>query len=171
MADEVKVSELPTSDSCNNAAIFVCDVAGVTSTVTRAIILTADTGEQLKLKGAHDTEFLFETNGGIFVHPKNGQGIAFFVTDTDNAHLVLGGDGSITGNAYGSGDIHWNCGGATIWMEDDGDVIVQCASGKVLTLSYDPLTSSDWSGDPATVWEALDRIASKVAAFTGGPIP
>jgi hypothetical protein len=36
---------------------------------------------------------------------------------------------------------------------------------------YTPNASGDWDGDPATVQEALDRLAAAVAGLLGGPIP
>lgn len=38
-------------------------------------------------------------------------------------------------------------------------------------LNYTPSTPVDWDGSPASVPEALDRIASSVALLLSGPIP
>lgn len=45
------------------------------------------------------------------------------------------------------------------------------AANKQYVDTYSPSTSGDWSGDPATVHEALDRLAAAVAGLLGGPVP
>lgn len=36
---------------------------------------------------------------------------------------------------------------------------------------YVPSTPADWAGDPASVEDALNRLAAAVAGLLGGPIP
>lgn len=59
---------------------------------------------------------------------------------------------------------------------DAGDGIDIAPTGNTLTISatdaYVPTTPADWDGTaPATIQEALDRLASAVVGLLGGPIP
>lgn len=38
-------------------------------------------------------------------------------------------------------------------------------------VGYTPANSGDWSGDPTSLHEAINRIAAVVATLNGGPIP
>lgn len=59
------------------------------------------------------------------------------------------------------------------YLSWDGGGTVSTGSfdGTPNSISYTPGSSGSWAGDPSTVQQALDRIASAVAAFTGNPIP
>lgn len=45
------------------------------------------------------------------------------------------------------------------------------AATKQYVDTYVPGVSADWAGDPATLQEALDRLAAAVAGLLGAPIP
>lgn len=48
---------------------------------------------------------------------------------------------------------------------------VQTAINLKLNSAFVPGESADWDGDPATVQEAIDRLASAVAGLLTTPIP
>ena len=53
----------------------------------------------------------------------------------------------------------------------DQSNVTESAVGDGGALPYNPGAPPDWVAPPATVGEALDRIAAAVVALSGGPIP
>lgn len=168
---EIAVSALPVSSFCASASIIVANVGGTTSTVTRAILLTSNGAERIQLSGFASSYVMIESNGGIFIAPQNAQGFVVFHSGSGAAALAVSGVGDVEFTSHGVGtSIYMYGDGSELTLQGTG-VVIEPNTGGTVFITYNPLTSGDWSGVPNSIWEALDRIAACVATLNGGPIP
>ena len=68
----------------------------------------------------------------------------------------------------------WPAGSVFTWqyaLSSNNYMLVSASPPPAPAVAYVPTTSADWAGDPATVQEALDRIAAAVAGLLAAPIP
>lgn len=82
--------------------------------------------------------------------------------------LVMTFDDLVTYDTSGNESIDWN--GRLLWANDGGTLMADWHDPSVTTvIKYIPTDSSKWSGNPATIGEAIDRLAAVVGTAT--PIP
>jgi len=84
-------------------------------------------------------------------------------SDSSDHSIVVSNETHATGNGADHADVATNS--AHVALITGNPHVV--APGEV---AYTPTTSGDWAGDPATVQDAIDRIAAHIAAG-GGAAP
>jgi hypothetical protein len=165
MAD-TKFSDLPAVTSTDPSDILCIVASGVSSQIEQQNIL-------------HDTSSNAKgfTNNSGFVKVFGDGGFQVFTN--------VGASGEL-GNTANTQLFHWDSNGfitiesgsaASLRLESNtgfielgtsGQITIEPASGQNCFISYTPLTPSDWSGSPTSVWEALDRIAAAIFTLQGG---
>jgi len=180
MAD-TKFSDFAAGTEVANADQLVGLQGGANVRVTKTMILTGATGENIAFKSA----------GGFAVSLLTDSALASFELD-DSGTATLNADGGfIAQNVAGN----WRLQGDSV-----GNVVLQCAAGKVISIreegstseiqldgssdmilllaaggvsaSYVSAVPGDWDGgSPPTFENALDRLATAVAGLLGTPVP
>lgn len=138
---DLKISAMPVATHVANADISPIVQGGNNISASRAEMLTAAPGESIELACQTSGHIEITNVGGIEMSVTPGQVMVIFING-----------GIIKGFA-------------------DGSMELQPPVGKVLTLYYTPLNPADWMGSPASVWEAIDRIAAVMGAGGATPIP
>ncbi len=166
----VKISALPAATETADADVIPKVHGGVTQKVTRDILLTGMTGENVTLTGAMGNIVKCWYNGSVGIVGGGGQGISL-LNETFTGSITLGGPGYIQLNADAGQALTLNANGSEIGITNTGDINMLLSGGTQVTISYLEGTPSDWSVNPGDVWTALDRIASAVRILRGSPIP
>lgn len=164
-----KISALSASGPMAIADVTVIVQSGGNKKVSKVNLLTAKTGESFQITGATGASLTLGSGGNhAFTMIPAEQ---LLITDgvTQFVHIGLAGTVDIV-TAPGS-PFSITCSGGQVSIDGIGGIALQPAIGQVLHLAYTPLTPGDWSGNPTSIWEAIDRIAAVVSLSGASPIP
>jgi hypothetical protein len=163
-----KISALASATATNNADLLTSVQAGVNKKLTRAVLLTAATGEVLALTGNGGTVSI-GGSGSVSINIPSGVNLIF--TSGSTSLNVSDSFGSLyMAGPTGHDWLMYN-NGATITIDSVGNITLVPAGGHNTTVNAGTPHPAYWSGSPATLNDAIDRIAKVVSVNGVTPIP
>jgi hypothetical protein len=164
-----KISALPAAATFADTDLLDSVVGGVNKKLTRAVLLTATSGENLNL---------ITDNASVFVDGAGNVQITVLPGQT----FALGNGAAVFFSANPSGIVTIECAsaqaielnhpiGSSISLNFDGTIAITTHAGAKAFVSYAPIASGNWAGAPTNIVDAIDRIAAVVSAGGASPIP
>lgn len=161
--------DLPVATTFGLADQIAAWQAATTVTVTKALLLTAKSGEAMQISSFAGSLAGYNSGGDYIITQEAGK---IF-------QVKLGGDALIQINSVGQVSISGPAGhgvtlsdtvGAVLQINGLGQVQMTNAGGTSVDISFLPSASGDWAGDPTSYKDAVNRIAAEVALLKGSPI-
>jgi hypothetical protein len=151
-----RITELPAAPDTKNALLLPIVQDGVNYKCTRAALFSSSEGEIVALE-FNGASLVFGAGGTWSVASAAGEAIGF--AQAAGSSILFTGDGGYILST------------PLVQMTVSAAGVVAMTGATAMSWPYFPGASGNWAGDPATMGDALDRIAAAVAGLLAAPIP